>query len=152
MTNFDDFKQLAKDTMDTIADKSIEFYRIAEEKTKLLAKKTKLTAEITFEKGNIRKSYREIGNKYYDMNKEAPDDAFAQPVAEVTAAFERIAVKQELLDALKADTNFDVDFDDVQDCGCADTDDTAEPVAQDIEHEDLDENMAQAESDSSTPT
>ncbi|NMA25081.1 MAG: hypothetical protein GX936_05370 [Clostridiales bacterium] len=69
MTNFEDLVQKAKDTMETIADKSIELYKAAEEKTKLLAKMTKLGAEITMEKGNVRKLYREIGKKYYELHK-----------------------------------------------------------------------------------
>ena len=35
MSNFDGIKKAAKETMGTLADKSMELYRIAEEKTRL---------------------------------------------------------------------------------------------------------------------
>ncbi|NLT14574.1 MAG: hypothetical protein GXY05_09555 [Clostridiales bacterium] len=101
MANFEDFKQKAMDTMETIADKSIELYKVAEEKTKLLAKMTKLGAEITLEKGDVRKLYREIGKKYYEMHKSSPEEPLAQACAEVTVSLDCIAAKQKELDELK---------------------------------------------------
>jgi hypothetical protein len=101
MANFDELMQKAKDTMETIADKSLELYKMAEEKTKLLAKITKLSAEITFEKGNVRKLYRELGKLYYDLYKNAPEPGFAQTCEEITASLEVIAFKQKEIDALK---------------------------------------------------
>jgi hypothetical protein len=101
MANFDDFKQKAKDTMETIADRSVEFYKIAEEKTKIFAKITKLGAEIALEKGNVRKLYREIGSKYYELHKASPEDALAQTCTEVTGALENIAAKQKEIEELK---------------------------------------------------
>ena len=101
MSNFEDFKQKAKDTMDTIADRSVELYKIAEEKTKLLARITKLGAELTLEKGNVRKLYREIGKRYYELHKSSPEETLAQACAEVTVSLDCIAVKQKQIDDLK---------------------------------------------------
>lgn len=106
MTNFDELKQKAKDTMESIADKSIELYKIAEEKTIIIAKTTKLTTDIALEKGAIRKLYREIGQKYYEMHKTAPESELAQACAEVAFAYERINAKQKEIDELK--NSFDI--------------------------------------------
>ena len=102
MKDFEEFKQVAKETVETIADKSIELYKIAEEKTKLLAKMTKLSTEITLEKGNVRKLYREIGKKYYDLHKLSPENALAQPCAEVTISLDSITAKQMKFEELKS--------------------------------------------------
>lgn len=106
MANFEEFKQKAKDTMETIADKSVEIYKVAEEKTKLFAKITKLGAEITLEKGTVRKLYREIGKKYYDLHKFSPEDALAQACTEVTSSLECIAAKQQEIEELRNSNNF----------------------------------------------
>jgi glutaredoxin 2 len=119
MTNFEEFKQKAKDTMETLADKSIELYKVAEEKTKLLAKTTKLAAEITLEKGALRRLYREIGQKYYELHKEAPETALEQMCVEVTSSLETIASKQQEIESLRnayeASRNGEDDsFDDIE--------------------------------------
>lgn len=101
MDNFDDFKKKAKDTMGTIADKSVELYKIAEEKTKILAKTTKLQAEIAMERGNIRKMYREIGKTYYELHKEAPETALEQKCGDVSVSFDRIAAKLQEIQEIK---------------------------------------------------
>lgn len=101
MANFDELKQKAIDTVEIIADKTVEIYKIAEEKTKLFAKVTKLSADIALEKGDLRKHYRELGKMYYDLHKHAPEEAFAQLCDEVTASLDTIAAKQKEIDALK---------------------------------------------------
>ena len=62
---------------------------------------TKLGAEITMEKGNVRKLYREIGKKYYELHKSSPEEPLAQACAEVTISLDLIAAKQKELDELK---------------------------------------------------
>jgi hypothetical protein len=101
MTNFDGFKQKAKDTMETIADKSIELYKIAEEKTKLLAKITRLNAEVALEKSTVRRLYKEIGKKYYELHKSSPEEALEQTCLEVTSSLKCITAKQKEIDELK---------------------------------------------------
>jgi hypothetical protein len=107
MANFDEFKQKAKDTMETIADKSVELYKIAEEKTKLLAKITKLSAEMTLEKGNLRKLQRELGRMYYELHKDVPEDPMVQTCTEITSSLEFIAKKQKEIDALKGFADYE---------------------------------------------
>ena len=101
MTNFDELKQKAKDTMETIADKSVELYKVAEEKARLLAKITKLSTEITFEKGDLRKHYRELGQKYYELHKDAPEESLVQSCVEIAKSLETISTKQREIDALR---------------------------------------------------
>ncbi|MEL4105891.1 hypothetical protein AAFA46_03470 [Oscillospiraceae bacterium WX1] len=112
MTNFDDLKQIAKDTMETIADKSVELYKIAEEKTKVLARTTKLTTEIALEKGNIRRFYRELGQLYFEQHGASPEPAFEPGCTAIAACLLVIAEKQKEIDDLKASG---VDIDDIED-------------------------------------
>lgn len=153
MSNFDELKQKAKDTMETIADKSVELYKIAEEKTKIIAKITKLSTEIALEKGNVRKLYREIGKRYYELHNASPEEELAQTCAEVKNALECIVAKQkevgELKNALdlgeKGDMNADEDDDDIE--VEIIIEDLAAPsqAVSDDKTEDLDENTAEAE-------
>ena len=123
MANFDDLKQKAKETLDVLADVSAEFYKKAEEKTKAVARTTKLSTEIAREKGNLRKLYAEIGTMYYDLHKDDPEEAMAQSCHEVQYTIERILQKQQEIQGLKkdcdicdADIEVEVEFDD--ECGC----------------------------------
>ncbi len=110
MSNFDELKKTAKETMETIADRSVELYKIAEEKTRIIAKRTRLSAEIAVEKGGVRNLYKEIGKTYYELNKNDPQPPFKQLCAEVDAAMEVIDAKQKELDALKNAGYVNVDF------------------------------------------
>jgi uncharacterized small protein (DUF1192 family) len=105
MANFDELKEKAKATIGAIADVSVELYKVAGEKAKVLARITKLSAEIARERGGVRRLYGEIGSKYYKSHKDAPERELEQPVAEVTAALERIADKQKEIDILKSAGN-----------------------------------------------
>ena len=101
MANYEDLKKKAKDAIDTIADISVEAYRIAEEKARILARKTKLSAEITRERVAIRRLKTEIGNAYYDLHKDSPEEAFRECCEEITSSIDRIAAKKRELDELK---------------------------------------------------
>ena len=102
MANYDDFKRIARDALDTIADVSVEAYKLAEEKAKVLAKRAKLKAGITHERALIRRMKMEIGDAYYKLFKDAPAEEFKQSCEDITAAFDRIAAKQRELDELKS--------------------------------------------------
>lgn len=158
MNNFDEFKQKAKDTMETIADRSVELYKIAEEKTKVIAKTTKLSTEIALEKGSLRKLYRELGKMYYDLNGSSPETAFAQICAEIASSLACIAAKQKEIDELKCD----YDFSDNPDMGEdeEDLDADVEIIIEEFETPvqpektepvDLDENTAEAEGANQNP-
>lgn len=125
MANFDDIKRKAQDTLDAIADASVDFYRKAEAKTKEVARTTKLNADITMEKANLRKVYQEIGEKYYNLHVAAPENDLQQSCLEATTILDRIKMKQFELDEIKAANAADdieveivVEDDESCDCGC----------------------------------
>lgn len=157
MNNFEEIKQKAKDTMETIADKSVELYKIAEEKTKVLAKTTKLSTEIALEKGSLRKLYRELGKMYYDLNGSSPETSFSQICSEIATSLSCISAKQKEIDDLKSDYDFsyDMDADDDEDLD-ADVEIIIEEFEKPVqpaktEPVDLDENTAEAENANQNP-
>ena len=115
MANFEDFKKKAKGVFETVADISVETVKLAEEKARILAKSAKLNGDITREKTHLRRMYVEIGQMYYEQNKNNPGEAYLQNCEEITAAFERIAEKQRELEELKRNSNLrDEDFENAQ--------------------------------------
>ena len=94
MPNYDDFKKKAKGAFDSIADASVDAYKVAEEKTRVLARKTKLRAGIVNEKATIRRLSVELGTNYYKKYKDDESSEFSQLCNEITSAYERIAVKE----------------------------------------------------------
>jgi len=116
MSNYDEFKKKAKGAFDTIADVSVEAYRLAEEKAKVLAKKAKLNAGIMNEKALIRRMHIELGSTYYKLYKEYPGDDFKQACEEISLAVERINVKMAELEDLKY--SGETCGDDVEECCC----------------------------------
>jgi predicted DNA-binding transcriptional regulator len=137
MSSFDEFKKAARETVETIADRSVELYRIAEEKTRLIARRTRLSAEIAVEKGGVRNLYKEIGRVYYALHNTEPETALRQLCAEVDAAMERIEARQAELDELKNGvfTNADYAPDEEAASGfdtteCAGTESASEPAAE----------------------
>ncbi len=127
MSSFDEFKKAAWDTMETIADRSVELYKIAEEKTKLIARRTRLSAEIAVEKGGVRNLYKEIGRVYYALHNAEPEAALRQLCAEVDAAMVRIEARQAELDELKNGVFTAADYapDEEADAGCETAEDAA---------------------------
>jgi len=101
MSNYDDFKKKAKETLDTFADVSVEAYKIAEEKARILAKRTKLRAVIVNEKATIRRLSVELGTTYYKMYKDSPAPEFEKICVEITGAHERIEIKEKEIEELK---------------------------------------------------
>jgi len=116
MANYDDIRKKAKDVVDTIADVSVEAYKLAEEKARLFAKKAKLNAGIANERALIRRLKVEIGGTYYKLYKDSPDEALKLHCDDITAALDRIAEKQRELEELKNVASFD---DDEGECDCA---------------------------------
>jgi len=116
MANYDEFKRKAKDALDTLADVSVEAYKLAEEKTRVLAKRAKLTAAIANERASVRRLKVEIGGTYYKLHKDAPDDALKQLCDEVTFALDSIAAKQRELEELRNCRSCDVETEDCKEC------------------------------------
>ena len=102
MANYDDLKKKAKDAIGTIADVSVEAYKLAEEKARILAKRARLNTEITREKALIRRMKSEIGNKYYALHKDDPEEAFKEFCESVTDSMARIETKRRELEELKS--------------------------------------------------
>lgn len=123
MANFEDLKKKTKDALGAIADVSVEAYKLAEEKAKVLAKTTKLTAEVSREKAQLKRLHQEVGVMYHNLHKDSPGEAFAQSVAEISATLERIEEKQREIEDLKNGYDIPEDF--------ADAD--AEPIDEDDE-------------------
>ena len=101
MPNYDDFMKKAKDALDTIADVSVEAYKLAEEKAKVLAKRAKLNAEITREKAFIRRAKITVGNEYYALHKNDAENALKQYCDDITASLAAIEGMQAQLEDLR---------------------------------------------------
>ena len=109
MPNYDDFKKKAKDAIETLTDVSVEAYKLAEEKARVLAKRAKLNAGIANERGLIRRLKIELGGTYYKLHKDAPDESLRQLCEDITNALDRISAKQRELEELKGVIAFDED-------------------------------------------
>ena len=102
MAGYDDFKRKAKGAIETIADASVDAYKVAEEKTKILARKTKLRAGIVNDKATIRRLSVELGTRYYNKYKDDENSEYRQLCEEITSSHEKIALKEEEIAELKA--------------------------------------------------
>lgn len=91
MANFENFKQKTTETAEYIAAKSIELARLAAEKTKLVARISKLNADILTEKEAARKAYMELGKLYYEAHKNDAEPEMAANCARITEANAAIA-------------------------------------------------------------
>jgi len=105
MSNYDDFKRKAKDALDSFTDASVDAYKVAEEKTRVFARKTKLRAGIVNDKATIRRLSVELGTSYYKKYKDDESSEFRQICEEITCAFEKIAAKEEEIAELKRNAN-----------------------------------------------
>jgi len=102
MPNYDDLKKKAVDVIGSFAETSVDVYKVAEGKTKVLARKTKLRAGIVNDKATIRRLSVELGTKYYNQYKDDENSEFRKLCEEITSAHERIALKEEEIAELKA--------------------------------------------------
>ena len=132
MAGFEEFKQKARDAAETIADKSVELYRAAEEKTRTIARSAKLNAEIAKEKTNLKRYYAELGSIYYSFFKDSPDEHLQQLCEEITTSLEYIESKQAELSALRDDPDIEVAIiqeepcEEKCECECESSEDAAE--------------------------
>ena len=105
MPNYDDLKKKAVDALGTFADASVDVYKTAEEKTKVLARKTKLRAGIVNDKATIRRLSVELGTKYYNKFKDDENSEFKQILEEISSSHEKIALKEKEIAELKNKKN-----------------------------------------------
>lgn len=109
MFEFNELKEtLLKKAVD-VADATKELAKKATDKTKTVAKITRLTAEIAGEKDTIKKHYAEIGKLYYEKYRDSADEDFEQLITEIIAAEETIAAKQAEIEELKNSDDIDDD-------------------------------------------
>jgi len=101
MSNYDDFKKKAKSALGTFADASIDAYKTAEEKARILARKTKLRAGIVNDKATIRRLSVELGTRYYNKYKNDESNEFVKICGEISGAHERISQKEKEIAELK---------------------------------------------------
>jgi len=95
MKSFDELKKIAMGAAETIADKSYELYKVAEEKTKIAAKDARIRGEITRQKGTLKKLYAELGVQYFD--------SCAEPPQELEQLFTEISATKDAIEALRSD-------------------------------------------------
>jgi hypothetical protein len=101
MSNYDDFKKKAKETLESFADASVDAYKATEHKARILARKTKLRASIVNDKATIRRLSVEIGTVYYRLFKDNPAPEFEKACKEITEAHMLIAAKEAQIEELK---------------------------------------------------
>ena len=101
MSNYDDFKEKTKNAIGSLAYASIDAYKVAEEKTRILARKTKLRAGIVNDKATIRRLSVELGTRYYNKYKDVENNEFGKICGELAGAHERIAQKEKEIAELK---------------------------------------------------
>jgi len=101
MPNYDDLKKKAKSALDSFTDASIDAYKAAEEKTRVLARKTKLRAGIVNDKATIRRLSVELGTRYYKKYKDDENNEFGKICEEISGAHDRIAQKEQEIAVLK---------------------------------------------------
>ncbi|MEG1632969.1 MAG: hypothetical protein RR314_02840 [Oscillospiraceae bacterium] len=129
MSDYNDFKEAFKATVNGVADIARDIAVGAGDKAKSLGRTAKLSMEQSAERENARKVYTEIGRLYYETNRKDPGEFFVQLFDEVTLANDRIeAIDRELAELKKAggdDDCTDASFEDVvdadeqeADCSC----------------------------------
>jgi len=118
MLTFDELKDKVLATAGTVADKSIEMAKFAGDKAKLAAKIARLNAELAGERETLRRTYQEIGKRYYELHRTAPEENMAQAVADAEHSLEKIEAKRHQISDLKTELKFsgeDYMDDDIED-------------------------------------
>ena len=127
----DDFKEKAKNTIDAVAEKTMEIAGQATEVVKNYARIAKLTLEIGGERDVIKKAYAELGKLYYSTYKDEAQGFFVSLCDEITMAMDSISAKELEIAELKAGAPNDED----EACDCEDEDCDCEDEACDCADE-----------------
>lgn len=134
MANFDELKKKAAEAAGSIVDKSAGFAKMAADKTKVYTKIMKIKADIAAENEAIRKAYFELGKLCYEVNKDAPDEAYAAKIAAINDSYDVIEAKKLEIDLLKADDEEEIDVEIIEgECCCDDEDCCCEDAAEKVE-------------------
>lgn len=102
MANFEEIRQRTGETAEHIAAKSIELAKTAAEKTKLVARISKLNADVISEKDALRKAYSDLGKLYYKTFKDAPDESMAEECRRIASSLAVIAQCRDEIEQCKA--------------------------------------------------
>ena len=102
MANFDEIRQRTGETAEHIAAKSIELAKTAAEKTKLVARISKLNADVISEKDALRRAYSDLGKLYYKTFKDAPDETMADECRRIASSLAVIAQCRDEIEQCKA--------------------------------------------------
>lgn len=138
MANFDTLKKRAAEAAGTLADKSLVFARKAADKTKSVAKITKLSTDVAGEREKIRRNYVKIGKKYYELYKDAPSEELQSFVDEISVSLSIIEAKKAEIEELKT-------ADDVSDADIEVEIEVEPEEAEDAEEKEAAENVADEE-------
>lgn len=124
MLTFDELKDKVLATAGTVADKSIEVAKFAGDKAKIVAKITRLNAELAGEKETLRRTYQEMGKRYYELHRTAPEENMAQAVADAEHSLEKIEAKRQQISDLRTELRSSGDdYEDYMDDDIDDLDD-----------------------------
>ena len=134
MANFDEIKQKTGETAEHIAAKSIKLAKTAAEKTKLVARISKLNADVISEKDALRRAYLDLGKLYYEKFKNDPDESLAEGCRKIASSLAVIAQCRteidECKDALKGAKDKADEPEESCECCCEASDETAQHDAQ----------------------
>jgi len=103
MANFDDFKQKTTEAAEYIAARSINLAKAAAEKTKLIAKISRIKAEIITEKDSVRRAYLELGKLYYMNFRDDAAPTLAAACDKISASLAEIMIKKAQIEECKAE-------------------------------------------------
>lgn len=95
MASLDDIRYRTEETAEHIAAKSVEIARSAADKAKLVARMSKLNADVITEKDALRRAYFELGKLYYKKYREAPDSDFAEQCSRIASSIAVIKESRE---------------------------------------------------------
>ncbi len=117
MADYNEIKGNVFSALGTAADITRGLVGKAADKTKDVAKITKLNMELNSEKETVQKAYLEMGKLYYETHKSAPEGFFVQLCDEITLANQHISKLNVEIDGLKAGKSSDisVEFTEVKD-------------------------------------
>lgn len=113
-----DYKDIINGTLSSLVDKVKEvansdkvrnIYEQGTSKAKSYGRIAKLSLELNGDSEELKRIYNEIGKLYYEQAKDAPEGFFAPLFAQAAELNERIAAKEEEIEALKAESETDED-------------------------------------------
>lgn len=103
MASFNEWKEKAAGFALGAAGKAKDIASFAADKAKRTGRAARLKLEISAEKENMERAFKEIGKLYYEAHKDAPEGFFVQLCEEVGAAQAAIEAKEAELADLKSE-------------------------------------------------